>query len=60
MPRRSWCAAAPNRNPNELIEEESTFGENIADAVARFGGSWRFIILFGLVLIVYSTANMES
>ena len=25
------------RNPNELIEEESTFGERIADAVARFG-----------------------
>src|SRR5881394_2389338 len=29
-----------NRNPNELIERESTFGERIADAVARFGGSW--------------------
>ena len=27
------------RNPNQVIEEESTFGERIADAVARFGGS---------------------
>ena len=34
------------RNPNEVIEEEATFGERIADAVARFGGSWTFIISF--------------
>jgi len=32
------------RNPNEMIESESTIGENIADAVASFGGSWTFII----------------
>ena len=30
-----------HRNPNEVIEEESTLGERIADSVARFGGSWR-------------------
>jgi uncharacterized membrane protein len=46
------------RNPNEVIEEEATFGERIADAVARFGGSWSFIILFGVVLIVYSAINV--
>lgn len=45
------------RNPNELIEEQATLGEHIADAVARFGGSWSFIILFGIVLSVYVTAN---
>ena len=28
------------RNPNDLIDEDFTFGERIADAVARFGGSW--------------------
>jgi len=28
------------RNPNEVIEKESTLPERIADAVARFGGSW--------------------
>jgi CRP/FNR family cyclic AMP-dependent transcriptional regulator len=47
-----------NRNPNEIIEEESTFGERIADSVARFGGSWTFIILFGIVLVVYSGINV--
>ncbi|HEY0308397.1 MAG TPA: DUF1003 domain-containing protein [Acidobacteriaceae bacterium] len=45
------------RNPNELIEEQSTFGERIADQVARFGGSWTFIILFGAVLITYASIN---
>src|SRR5262245_5654043 len=47
-----------NRNPNEIIEEEATHGERIADSVARFGGSWAFIILFSLVLTVYATINI--
>ncbi|MBW4037958.1 MAG: DUF1003 domain-containing protein [Acidobacteria bacterium] len=34
------------RNPNELIDEQETFGERVADHVASFGGSWTFIILF--------------
>jgi CRP/FNR family cyclic AMP-dependent transcriptional regulator len=46
------------RNPNEVIEEQETTGERIADTVARFGGSWAFIIMFGAVLIVYSTVNV--
>jgi uncharacterized membrane protein len=45
------------RNPNEVIEEGVTFGEHIADAVARFGGSWSFIIAFGVVLIIYASIN---
>jgi uncharacterized membrane protein len=46
------------RNPNELIESEATFGENIADAVASFGGSWTFIITFLLLLVVYTAINL--
>ena len=46
------------RNPNEVIEEEETFGERIADAVASFGGSWTFIITFAIVLITYSSTNV--
>src|ERR1051325_183741 len=45
------------RNVNEMIEEETTFGERIADAVARFGGSWSFIISFGIILVVYTCIN---
>jgi CRP/FNR family cyclic AMP-dependent transcriptional regulator len=47
------------RNPNDLIEQESTFGERIADQVAHFGGSWSFIILFGVLLAVYTLANVR-
>src|ERR1700731_3805397 len=36
-----------NRNPNDMIESQATFGERIADIVAGFGGSWTFIITFG-------------
>jgi CRP/FNR family cyclic AMP-dependent transcriptional regulator len=46
-----------NRNPNDLIDEEMTFGQRIADHVAKFGGSWTFIILFGTVLLVYTAIN---
>jgi uncharacterized membrane protein len=47
------------RNPNEVIEKQTTFGERIADSVAKFGGSWSFIILFGITLIVYSGINVR-
>jgi CRP/FNR family transcriptional regulator, cyclic AMP receptor protein len=46
-----------SRHPNEVIETEATFGERIADQVARFGGSWTFIILFGMVLTAYAAVN---
>ena len=46
------------RNPNELYEEEETFGERIADVVASFGGSWTFIIIFGIVLTAYTLTNI--
>jgi CRP/FNR family transcriptional regulator, cyclic AMP receptor protein len=47
-----------SRNANELIEEEYTIPERIADEVATFGGSWKFIILFTVVLVVYTTTNL--
>ena len=46
------------RNPNELIEKESTLGERIADSVAGFGGSWTFIITFAVILTVYTLINI--
>lgn len=47
------------RNVNELIEREATIGERIADLVAKFGGSWTFIILFGVTLAVYAAINVR-
>jgi len=46
------------RNPNEVIEEKTTTGDRIADAVARFGGSWAFIIAFAVVLSIYASINV--
>jgi CRP/FNR family transcriptional regulator, cyclic AMP receptor protein len=47
-----------SRNPNDIIEKEATLGERVADAVAGFGGSWAFISLFGIVLALYTLANI--
>jgi CRP/FNR family cyclic AMP-dependent transcriptional regulator len=47
-----------SRNSNDVIEEEMSFGDRIADSVARFGGSWTFIILFGVVLLIYAMVNI--
>ena len=46
------------RNPNEVIAERLTMGDRLADAVARFGGSWVFIIAFGVVLVVWTAINV--
>lgn len=48
-----------SRNPNDVIQTEATFGERIADYVARFGGSWGFIILFCVILSVYTAINVH-
>jgi CRP/FNR family cyclic AMP-dependent transcriptional regulator len=46
-----------SRNPNEVIERDATFGERVADSVARFGGSWAFIITFCFLLLLYTNIN---
>ena len=47
-----------SRNANEVIENETTFGEHIADEVAKFGGSWHFIITFFIILVIYTLINI--
>ena len=37
-----------------------TPGQKISDKVARFGGSWRFIILFGIVLTLWIVFNVVA
>src|SRR5262249_58861013 len=46
------------RNPNEVIAEQLTVGDRLADGVARFGGSWAFIISFGVVLVAWVCVNL--
>jgi CRP/FNR family cyclic AMP-dependent transcriptional regulator len=45
------------RNVNIELEKKLTLGQRVADKVATFGGSWRFIILYSSVLIVWMAIN---
>ncbi len=47
-----------NRHPNEIIEEQATMGERTADSVASFGGSWTFITIFMVFMVVYTAINV--
>ncbi|MCE1238016.1 MAG: DUF1003 domain-containing protein [Hyphomicrobiales bacterium] len=38
--------------------EDRTLGERSADAVANFGGSWTFITVFAVILVVWMAVNL--
>ena len=43
------------------VEDEigiRTVGQKVADKVAAFGGSWKFIILFGVFILLWILANI--
>ncbi len=44
-------------NINTEFDQNLTSGEWIADRVAEFGGSWKFIICFGVVMLVWILTN---
>lgn len=45
------------KNVNDALKIKETFGQRVADGIAKFGGSWTFIILFVLVLATWITLN---
>ena len=46
-----------SENINIKFDSEMTFGQKLADKVAKFGGSWTFIIIFGSVLLAWVLLN---
>ncbi|MEO7168519.1 MAG: DUF1003 domain-containing protein [Spartobacteria bacterium] len=46
-----------SENIGNQFEKKLTFGERLSDQIAAFGGSWRFILLFGAVLVVWIIVN---
>ena len=46
-----------SRNTSKEHEDTKTNGQRAADAVAKFGGSWTFIIIFGIVLVCWVILN---
>ncbi len=47
-----------SKNLNEEIEEKLSFGDKVADKIAEFGGSWRFIISFGVFMALWIGINV--
>lgn len=45
------------RDADELAQAHATWGDKLADRVAAVGGSWGFIIAFGVVLVVWAALN---
>jgi uncharacterized membrane protein len=44
-------------NINVEYDRQLTFGERVADKLADFGGSWRFIIIFAVVMFLWIASN---
>jgi len=42
---------------SKQFEKKLTFGERLSDHIAEFGGSWKFLITFGAVLIGWIALN---
>lgn len=46
-----------SENINLQFEESLSFGDHLADKMAEFGGSWTFISLFGVMLVIWVLLN---
>ncbi len=46
------------QDTSALFDEKATFGQRVADGVAAFGGSWTFLISFGVVLVAWVGINL--
>ncbi|HTP81175.1 MAG TPA: DUF1003 domain-containing protein [Bacteroidota bacterium] len=46
-----------SKNVNEEIDEQMSFGDRLADKIADFGGSWKFIITFAVLLASWIVLN---
>ncbi len=45
------------KNIETTFDTRRTFGERLADLIASFGGSWTFIMTFGVLLVVWIIVN---
>jgi uncharacterized membrane protein len=44
-------------NVDAEFEEDLTLGQKMADGLASFGGSWTFLIIFGIILLIWIALN---
>ena len=55
--RRKAAGDAHKHPVNVVHHEEATFGERLADGIASFIGSWRFLIIQTFLVAVWITIN---
>ncbi|MBU1097912.1 MAG: DUF1003 domain-containing protein [Bacteroidetes bacterium] len=46
-----------SENVDKEFNMNLTFGQKLSDKIATFGGSWRFIIIFGVIIFVWMLVN---
>jgi uncharacterized membrane protein len=51
---------SPIASVNELFYEERSFGQRAADAVTEFVGSWQFIIVQSITLVLWVALNTAA
>ncbi|MDF0664205.1 MULTISPECIES: DUF1003 domain-containing protein [unclassified Rhizobium] len=56
--RRLVLRRAITRDSNQSFDEKLTSAQRLADQVAKFGGSWTFIIIFAVALAVWVVVNL--
>lgn len=54
---KELAAEKRSKNINEVHEESLTVGEKMADKLADFAGSWKFITIFGCIIFVWIVIN---
>lgn len=56
--KRMAKRVAISQDVNAAFHDRLTWGQRVADQVAAFGGSWTFIISFGVVLALWVIVNV--
>jgi len=46
-----------SRNVDSEYDQKLTYGDRIADKIAAYGGSWKFKILFSIILVLWISIN---
>jgi len=55
--RRVAAGTFTQDDADEVAQAHASWGDRLADRVAAIGGSWGFIIGFGVVLLIWTTLN---
>ena len=51
---------APIKNVNEIIDERRTTGQRAADKIASVMGSWKFLIIQSIILLLWIAVNITA